>query len=740
MKKISALFLAFLAGNLLGTAQVTGDTLHVAGHNNVHMDWYGNYDEDVTFPESADTYRQILMKFTLSCPSGGCSEWDYDVEIYKRHDSGILDSVLVLNPHFQVDGETVDSISYNIDTTYITFFDTVNNVTDSAINSFQIEFYGDLNDPTLQTDSILAYGGDYYNYYYDTLGAAIDSTWISHSNTLITNFTETYTYFNKIINVELGRIITPYANGLTSTWNREYYFDITDFASILEAEQTIRAKYSGWSDGFTVTLDYYFIYGTPTRTVKDVLPLWSGYFAYGKWVDGVHTIENKVDEINFDKGDASHAKLRFTPSGHGMAAQNCAEFCAKSYSVIFNGAEEYENLIWKDDCGSNAQYPQPGTWLYDRANWCPGELVPTFEHELGESLVEGNNTLDVDFDSYTNSTSDGAGYNIAANLITYGDWNFTYNASLEDILAPTKAFDHSRFNPICGEPEVRIQNKGSEHMTSCIIEYGIPGVVTAYHTWTGNLSPLETEDVLLPTFAPWEFAQEENNTFYAKIVSPNGNTDEDISDNEKVSEFEVVKNFPSEFRFKLKTNASGDETDWNIKNVVTGATMYSGDDLDNSTTYEIDMALEPGCYEFQINDAGKNGLKFWANPGDGNGSVRFIKIDGPGALKSFNADFGNFINYKFTVGTELSTEETVLENIDIIPNPSNGVFTVNASLNTEKNTQIEVYNALGELVYTGMSFGTELNHTIDIKKETNGIYLVKVISGDHISTHKLVKH
>ncbi len=738
--KISSFILAFLVGNLISIAQNPGDTLHVEGHNKVHMNWYGNYDQEVEFPELGDNYREVLMKFTLSCPTGGCSDWDYDVEVYKRHLTGNIDSNLVNFPSFQVDGATLDSLLYTLDTTYVTFFNGTNNNTDSSINEVSVQLYGDSLNPQDQTDSLNVFLGDYYNYYYDTLGVAIDSTWVEADSVMNTVFTQDYVYFDEVINIELGRIITPYANGLDTTWSREYLFDVTDFASILNDEQTIRAKYSGWSDGFTVTLDYYFIYGTAPRTVHNVYPLWSGYFNYGKWVDNIHTIEKGVDERQFEKESASHAKLKFTPSGHGMAAENCAEFCIKSYTVNVNGSDQFEENIWKDDCGSNAQYPQPGTWLYDRANWCPGELVPMHEYELGEFLVEGTNSIDVNFEEYNNYTSDGAGYNIASNLITYGDWNFTNNAALEDILAPTKAFDHSRFNPICGRPEIRIKNKGGENLTSCTIEYGIEGVVSAVYNWTGLVKPLRSTDILLPSFAPWEFAQSVNNTFYARIITPNGQTDEDLTDNEKESTFDIVPNLPAAFRLKLKTNTKGNQTNWRIKNVVTGETAYSGSNLSNSELYELELNFEPGCYEFQINDTGKNGLKFWANPGDGNGYVKFSKIDSPASLVNFNADFGAFINYKFTVGTELSTVENSVETFNIVPNPSTGVYSITGELDSEESSIIEIYNTLGKLIYSAHLSGDHMDQTIDLTEQANGVYHVKIKTGNSITTQKLIKY
>ncbi len=33
-------------------------------------------------------------------------------------------------------------------------------------------------------------------------------------------------------------------------------------------------------------------------------------------------------------------------------------------------------------CPGNPQYPRGGTWIYDRAGWCPGEAVDWFDLDL----------------------------------------------------------------------------------------------------------------------------------------------------------------------------------------------------------------------------------------------------------------------------------------------------------------------------------------------------------------------
>ena len=59
----------------------------------------------------------------------------------------------------------------------------------------------------------------------------------------------------------------------------------------------------------------------------------------------------------------------------------------------------YTQEIWRDDCGEVALYPQGGTWVYDRANWCPGDKATTREHELTNFLSTGQTNL-LDFDIY----------------------------------------------------------------------------------------------------------------------------------------------------------------------------------------------------------------------------------------------------------------------------------------------------------------------------------------------------
>lgn len=69
-----------------------GDTLIVRSHDLVDMTWNGNYDRKAFFPTKGKTFQKVLMKYTLGCASTGCSDWDYDVNIYLLKDLGYRDS------------------------------------------------------------------------------------------------------------------------------------------------------------------------------------------------------------------------------------------------------------------------------------------------------------------------------------------------------------------------------------------------------------------------------------------------------------------------------------------------------------------------------------------------------------------------------------------------------------------------------------------------------------------------
>lgn len=86
-------------------------------------------------------------------------------------------------------------------------------------------------------------------------------------------------------------------------------------------------------------------------------------------------------------------------------------------------------------------------------------------------------------------------------------------------------------------------------------------------------------------------------------------------------------------------------------------------------------------------------------------------------------------------------DESANSHVAVYPNPSAGEATISVSLNSAEVVKLEVYNILGEKVYTveesKLSAGT---HTIlfDGSNLNNGVYQVKMYAGNEVHTEKIL--
>lgn len=559
----------------------------------------------------------------------------------------------------------------------------------------------------------------------------------------------TWNVFEVIEPYELGRVITPYGgymarnqNGYNNNWEHKHTFDVTDWAPLLKDSVMIRAFFSGWQDGFSATVEFEFIEGTPPRDVISVENIYQGAWNY---IDPVAFEANNMPPTTVAIDPAAKgAMFRFTPSGHGFVnAPNCAEFCVKDYYVFANGNQVATQSMWRDDCGKNPIYPQGGTWLLDRANWCPGSKTLTYEHELTPYITAGQNfDINVDIESYNYTVPSGevpANYIISGQLFTYGDINFELDASISDILTPTIKDDYKRLNPTCGNALVELKNNGSETLTQAYIMYAVEGGEIQFYQWSGSLEFNETTLVELP-FADdnWISWYGKEHVFWASIANVNGGyADENPVNNMKRTEFEVTPSHPGNLLLELRTNNAGHETSWTLEN-GNGTIVHSGSGYSSNTTIKDTIAVPDGCYTLHIMDSDKDGLSFPWNS-DGGGYVR-LKTDNGFFIKVFPADFGTEIIYNFTVGYTITTPENSLENqVAIYPNPNAGLFTVDVGFAKEQDLNISIVNMMGTVVYTN-SYHNIKNQSlpIDISGKAQGVYWVQIQSGNQTTTKKIV--
>ena len=714
------------------------DTTTVRIHDHTDMTWYGNYDEWGVLPSTDNNYRKVYLHYTMGCATGGCSDWDYTTQIFVRHRTGEVDSTLQESPNFTVNGTTEDSLLFS-DSTFVHFWNTSTQSVDSTLsNTYEIAQYNDPTNPTVATDTLIKYESEFYNMVFDTVGSVIDSFYVASTDTLVLDYYNWHTVFDVIENYELARVITPYGNGLSNNWEFTTTFDVTDFASILSDSVEIRCHYSGWSSGFSATLDFEFIEGTPARDVVKVENIYSGGYNYNSSTDFE---ANQLTPQNFliDPSTTS-AMVKMSSTGHGFDNnQSAAEFKPINYYLKVDGVQTHTQYNWDNKCGENPIYPQGGTWIYDRANWCPGTRSQIFDHEITPYISSGDSVeINVDYQSYSWSGTQTPSYIVESQLIQYKNPNFSNSAEIIDIIKPSLKDEHSRKNPICGKPLIVIKNYGSNTLTSLTIEYNIVGGSTNTFEWVGNLAFNESEEVELPNLTSWEGTE---NTFEVLLKKPNGLSDEYAVNNSMQSAYEPVPDYPETFSLWLLTNdgvintsTQASESSWDFYD-INGTEIHSSGTLYADEQYIDTFTFTPGCYAFVLEDSDEDGLKFWAN-NDGNGAVKFRKLAGQW-LKNFNADFGTNIVHNFSVNFPVNIAEITEDSFDIFPNPAKNQITISVSQSNEVDVDFVIFNSLGEeldrVVRKNLTMGAE---TFDTSTYSPGIYYCKIVT---INAEKIQK-
>jgi hypothetical protein len=508
--------------------------------------------------------------------------------------------------------------------------------------------------------------------------------------------------------VELARIMTPYATDWLGTNKmHDYVVDVTDYAPLLTSSPGIRFDYQGYSWGFRVTVRLDFIEGTPPQDPVDVRNVYSGTFAYGVTAD---PIDSHLPAKALTAPSAGTIALKSLISGHGADPLNCAEFCRRYYSLIVNRLPTSDTYLWRDDCGKNEVYPQTGTWVYNRGNWCPGAVVRRIVQPLTAITTPGQPfTLDINMQPYTasNQAAASAQYIWSSQLVTSGPINFSTDASLDEIIAPNSNENYARENPTCGGPQVRLRNLGSNRLTAVTIAYRVVGrgPLQTYN-WTGNLSYGRDTLVMLPPLATLM-----NNTaggrFQAWTAAPNTTRDQNAYNDTLTTRFNPTITLPSAITVTMTTNnasasAGVNQTSWQIIDVA-GNVVAQRVGLSNATTFSNALRLTPGCYSLRVTDTGCDGFAWAANPTAGYGSMRILDSTSGSALRAISGDFGCEYTLNFQVaGTVTASSSAQLLNVlEVYPNPNHGgQFTLDLNLPARQDVRLRVVDALGRNVWS----------------------------------------
>lgn len=582
----------------------------------------------------------------------------------------------------------------------------------------------------------------------DSTVAAIDT---------LTNDT-TWNVFEAVEYMELGRLITPYgtymasgSQGFDNSWTHPYYYDVTDYAQFLKDSTSVRVHYDGWTDAFSARVEFLFIEGNPTRTVSNVIEVYETYAGYPNKAG----FESAVPPKSFiTPSNVTSAKFLLIMTGHG----NQGEFDPHFFHLKVNGNEMYSRLLWKDDCDINPIAPQGGTWIFHRANWCPGDKVPVYEADITPYITPGQiTTVDLDFDDYAVGSGNSAGYGISGHVITYTS-EHENDVMLEEILAPNSDKPYLHLNPICTQPIVKIKNMGNQPLTYAEISYWVKGGSKWYYEWTGNLPPFHSDTIILPSF-DWNSADTSNTTFIAEANWPNNVPDEYVFNNHLESQFEATPLLDSVFVVYFRSNNQPWEN-WYVVRNEGGDTVLFKNTFTAATNYYDTLRLPPGSYVFDFYDydslnwGAGDGLRFFVNqPPNASASDPWYETTGQvalrkattGFLKSFNADFGHNIHYEFTVGYALGSnpaktppeppvhptavaELPAAINLSVFPNPASDVLNIQIEGGKTQKGKIVLSDISGKAVKQFDYNALSDTFSISTKGLPHGMYFLSFIT------------
>jgi hypothetical protein len=568
---------------------------------------------------------------------------------------------------------------------------------------------------------------------YDTSGIVISSDTLHIDSTI---YVGELIYYNRYpMAFQIMSFVTPYGAYLDlGTYGKTWYFDVTDFAPILKGLKRINMTSGGqWQEDMDIK--FHFIVGTPSRDVVDIQQIWRPQSRGYTSILNEDSFEPR--DIQLDPNAVSY-KIRTVITGHGQEG----EFIPRDHFININGGNiEYTWPVWTE-CGGNPIYPQGGTWIYDRAGWCPGQASDLREDDI-TSLVTAGQTHNIDY-GVTNASGT-SNYWVSSQLVSYKAPNHNLDASVVDIISPTDKVKYSRINPTCGKPKIIIKNTGANSLTSLKIEYWVNNSTNKEsQIWSGNLNFQEQDTVELNAPSSiWDNLMNSNNKFYVEISEPNQSSDENIYNNYINSTFEPTPSYENSFALWLQTNSGSiglnqSETSWKIYDSNNNLTYESagGGSLMINSQYRDTLVFDDGCYSFIMTDTDDDGIDFWAN-NDGAGMARFRKLAGSW-IKVFEGDFGSFIHHEFQVNNNTTSIEEDLTEWSFYPNPAKNQITIKGF--SEGITDFIVLDSIGKkLKKVTIETQGDFSKNIDLSYLKDGVYMIKIITNDKEILKKVVK-
>ena len=488
-------------------------------------------------------------------------------------------------------------------------------------------------------------------------------------------------------NYEIGRMLTPYGSSYGKGWDFTWTVDVTDFSMLLRDSVEIEYTHTGFEPktlGWALTIDFEMLAGPPAIIPVSIEHVWNGRFPYG---NPERPFDKSIKPFTFTKdNDAKIARLRIQHTGHGMdEPKGCSEFCSRWREIYFNDKMVQHKDLWKN-CGDNPLYPQGGTWIFDRALWCPGDLQEP--DQIDVKPKPGENTFTIKMEPYTATKNIKAKENIAATLIQYSAPVNKNDVAVEAILIPNSDKYYNRLNPACFNPVIKVRNLGRKKLKSMLIDYRTEGSVKRTYKWKGDLAFNETAEITIPGKI---YFNEGDNKFIVQVYKPNGVKDAWVGDNTLVSTFKSPDKMPEDFIVQYKTNDTPQEDQIFILNEKGDTVFVKGPEgVKPDTIYTDTLHLPNAPYEMYLTDKEGNGLEFWYMPEQGFGYLRLLDKGGK-ILHLFEKNCGDGQKFAFVTTPDFTPPQEDTYDFFVYPKRiKDNKFALHTYFNKKVNMEVKL--------------------------------------------------
>ena len=547
-------------------------------------------------------------------------------------------------------------------------------------------------------------------------------------------FFNRFPFFNELVS-----FVTPFGIFLDLGPNGEsWYFDVTDFEPLLTGDKRLLIDLGGEFQT-ELDLEFQFIVGTPPRDVLQFEQVWQGTNRTGgnagvPIAEILDDIEFAPTEVQLASG-ASEFILRSSITGHGSEGEFPQNGGLIEHSIALNGLEQFTWDIFQE-CGLNPIFPQGGTWLFDRAGWCPSRPTRLTENDLTPFVTAGN-TVSIDYTT-SNANINGGDYryHAAHQVVAYGAPNFNQDAAIVEILSPNNTAAYTRITS-CGAPIVRVRNTGSTTLTSLTINYWLNDSTSPQtFEWTGSLDFMMDETVELPSSEElWFDIQETNNRFNVEITGPNGGADDYSFNNVMSSTVDIPEVIPNEMAILVRTNNVSLQNSYVLLDFE--GNVVGSNDLDtNNFTFTDTYNLEDGCYRLVIEDTAGDGLSHFASTNQGNGFAQIINPVDNSIIRILEDDFGSELAFNFSTDDLLSVDQLAFAtSIKVYPNPGVDSIVLEANELINNNTSLQIMDTAGRVIQPVITSQTNSQVRLDINDLASGVYFI-LIENNLISTSR----